>query len=97
MKHYLPSKIVLLLSLVPSALFTALILYAAFDHNPQGEFYDPSAGGLQWETVIPLGGIAFAEAYLVSFVLFYVMERLWKAEHHLLGSNETHRDRGPDQ
>lgn len=97
MRRYLPSIVTLSMSIIASSMFAAVILYMAFDHNPQGEFYDPSLGGIQWGAVVPLGGIAFSEAYIVSFILFYVMERLWKAERHLLDNDESHRDRDPDQ
>jgi hypothetical protein len=38
------SSVTLLLGLVAGG----LALWAAFAHNPQGQYYDPASGGIQW-------------------------------------------------
>ena len=84
MKRYLPSQMTIWLSVSLALIFASAALYLAFDHNPQGEFFDPLTGNMQWRNVIELGLIAFFEAYLVVFAIANLLERLWKADIHLL-------------
>ncbi|ABQ70793.1 hypothetical protein Swit_4455 [Rhizorhabdus wittichii RW1] len=92
MKRYLPSRITLCISFVMAMIFLSIILYMAFDHNPQGEFYQDYGGGVQWEAVIRLGLSSFLIAFLFIFLIAYMMEMLWKADEHLLKDGERRKE-----
>ena len=83
MKRYLPSKMTLLLSFVISLAAALFILYVAFEHNPQNEFYDQLIG-INWKNSLSLGLSSLLLASIFIFPTLYIMEKLWKADAHLL-------------
>jgi hypothetical protein len=54
-------------SIAIGLLIASGICLIALDHNPQGEFYSPENGGLQWDSLLPLFLSWAAPVAIISF------------------------------
>lgn len=70
-------KVNFILSILISAGFASFMLYAGFQNNNQGEFYDFDTGVVDCLYCIKLWSIFFAELFIVSFSVIAIVAYLF--------------------
>lgn len=63
-------------SVVLGGLFASLLLFIGFDHNPQGEFFDPQSGAVDWGYSALLFAVWFIFGSLVAAALLFTARLL---------------------
>jgi hypothetical protein len=57
-------------------LFASLLLFIGFDHNPQGEFFDPQSGEIDWGYSALLFSVWFTVGSLAAAALLFTARLL---------------------
>jgi hypothetical protein len=78
-----------LIGALPAILFGALAMYAAWQHNPQGEFHDYQTGAIQWADWLTVGLVWFAVVGLLSSVLCFISISIY----HLIRKRTQKKDK----
>jgi hypothetical protein len=62
-------RITIVLGFIAGLCVASLFGYAAWDHNPQGEFHDWETGAIHWDTFGSLIGLAFGLPFLAILIV----------------------------
>ena len=57
-------------------LFSSVLLFVGFDHNPQGEFFDPQSGAIDWGYSALLFAVWFMVGSLAAAALLFTARLL---------------------
>lgn len=72
-----PWRIAITIGVVLGALAAALSMFAAWDHNPQGEFH--ASGNVHWRSLLAVGGSWFVAlgtpSALMARAVLFVLSR----------------------
>lgn len=71
--------LLVVVSMAVGALFASFLLFIGFDHNPQGEFFDPQSGVIDWGYSALLFLVWFTIGSLAAVALFFTAKVLWFA------------------
>lgn len=71
--------IIAALSVAVGAVFASTFLYIGFQHNPQGEFFDPRTGVVDWRYAALLFSVWFIGASIVAGVVMTVVRFVYCA------------------
>ena len=62
-------KIILALAVLFGLAGAAFLMYAAWEHNPQGEFHETDGSGtIYWLTWLPIGACGFGAAFGLAWL-----------------------------
>ena len=62
-------KVLLALAVLFALAGAALMMYAAWDHNPQGEFHETDGSGtIHWLSWLPIGAIWFGACFGLAWL-----------------------------
>ena len=68
-KHFLISAVI---GTIPGLLLACFMMYLAWDHNPQGEFFNSETGIVNWTNWFTVGIAWFLPVYFITTILCFM-------------------------